>query len=76
MSVRSGGPTGLRLRPVLLRCLNSLGTTASFTRTYSPYLIDLTAILLFVSYILAIPYILSLINYYYIRYTSPPPKAY
>jgi hypothetical protein len=28
--------------------------------------------ILIVSYILTIPYILSLINYYYIRYTSPP----
>ena len=31
MSVRSSGPAGLRLRPVLLGCLNSLGTTASFS---------------------------------------------
>ena len=31
---------------------------------------------LLVSYILTIPYILSLINYYYIRYASFPPKAY
>ena len=31
MSVRSGGPAGLRLRPILLRYSNSLGTTASFS---------------------------------------------
>jgi hypothetical protein len=31
MFIHSGGPAGLRLRPVLLRCLNSLGTTASFS---------------------------------------------
>jgi hypothetical protein len=29
MSVRSGGPAGLRLRPVSLDVLNSLGTTTS-----------------------------------------------
>src|SRR6266704_2845534 len=30
MSVRRSGPAGLQLRPVLLGCSNSLGTTASF----------------------------------------------
>jgi hypothetical protein len=30
MSVHSGGPIGLQLRPVLYKCLNFLGTTASF----------------------------------------------
>ena len=40
---------------------NSLGTTTSFTRTYSPCLINLTAVLLFVSHILAIPCVLSLV---------------
>jgi hypothetical protein len=31
MSVRSGGPVGLRLRPISLDVLNSLGTTASLS---------------------------------------------
>jgi hypothetical protein len=31
MSVRSSGPTGLRLRPASLDVLNSLGTTASLS---------------------------------------------
>src|SRR6266700_3566737 len=31
MSVRSSGPAGLQLRPVLLGCSISLGTTASFS---------------------------------------------
>jgi hypothetical protein len=29
--IYSSGPIGLQLRPILLRCLNSLGTTASFS---------------------------------------------
>ena len=72
MSVCSGGPTGLRLHPVLLKCLNSLKTTASFTRTYSPYN-WLIAVLLFVFYILAIPYMLSLSYLTIAIYAMPPP---
>jgi hypothetical protein len=34
MSVRSSGPAGLRLCPVLLRCSNSLETTASFSSLF------------------------------------------
>jgi hypothetical protein len=58
MSIYSGGPAGLQLYLVLLRCLNSLRTTASFTRTYSPYLINYHTI---VSHILAIPRVLSFV---------------
>jgi hypothetical protein len=70
ISVHSGGPTGLWLHPVLLRYLNSLGTTASFTRTYSPCLIDCYTI---VSYILAIPHVLSLSYLTIAIYALPPP---
>jgi hypothetical protein len=65
---------GLWLHPILLRCLNSLGITASFTRTYSPCLINRCTI---VSYILAIPYMLSLSYLTIAIYAMPPPpKAY
>jgi hypothetical protein len=80
MSVRSSGPAGLRLRPVLLGCSNSLGTTASFSSLskarvhYVParpcQLIAVFCCL--ISHILAIPYVLSLVNYCYIRHASPP----
>jgi hypothetical protein len=74
MSVYSGGPIGLRLRLVLFRYLNSLGITASFTRTCSPCLINRCTI---VFYILAIPYMLSLSYLTIAIYAMPPPpKAY
>src|SRR6266705_5198129 len=68
------------LRPASLDILVSLGTTASFSGLLRPgfttsqlcltiYLLCLVA---FVSYILTIPYMLSLVNYCYIYYASPP----
>jgi hypothetical protein len=70
MSVHSSGPAGLWLRPVLLRYLNSLRTTASFTRTCSPCLINYCTIIF---YILAIPYMLSLFYLTIAIYAMPPP---
>jgi hypothetical protein len=81
MSVHSSGPTGLQLRPVLLGYSISLGTTASISSLskarvhYVParpcQLVAMSRYLV-VSYILTIPYALSLVNYCYIRLTSPP----
>ena len=62
------------LRPASLDVLASLGTTACFTRTYSPYLINCRMLLLtylLVSYILTIPYVLSLVLTITI-YAMPP----
>ena len=74
MSVCSNGPAGLQLRPVLLRCSISLGTTASFIRIYSLYLINYCTV---ISHILAIPYVLSLSCLTIAIYAMPPPpKAY
>jgi len=78
MSVRSSGPAGLQLRPVLLRCLNSLGTTASFlglSKTmvhYVPARPCQSIAIRFVFHILTIPYMLSPANYCYIRHASLP----
>jgi hypothetical protein len=81
MSVHSSGPTDLRLRPVLLRCSNSLGTTASFLSLskelgFTTSQLGLANRLLYftvVSHILTTPYILSLVGYCHIP--LPPPKA-
>jgi hypothetical protein len=70
MSVYSGGPVGLWLYPILLKYLNFLGTTASFTKTYSPCLINYCTV---ISYILAIPYMLSLSYLTIAIYIMPPP---
>ena len=71
------------LRPTSLDVLATLGTTTSFSSLLRPgfttsqlYLANYLLCLIAVSYILTIPYILSLINYYYIRYAFFPPKAY
>jgi hypothetical protein len=77
MSVHSSGPTGLQLRPILLRCSNSLGTTASFLSLskarvhYVPARLCQSIAVCFVFHILTIPYILSLVDYYYMP--LPPP---
>ena len=79
MSVYSSGPTDLRLRPVLLGCSNSLGTTTSFLSLskelgFTISQLGLTNRLLcftIVSHILTTPYILSLVDYYHIP--LPPP---
>ena len=72
------------LRPASLDVSASLGTTASFSGLLRPgftmsqlcLAICLPCLVAFVSYILIIPYMLSLVNYYYIYYASPPPRAY
>src|SRR6266567_1796673 len=84
MSVRSSGPAGLQLRPVLYRCSNSLGTTTSLSSLskagvhYVParpcQSIAVCTYCCF-SHILTIPYMLSLVDHCHIRLTSPPPKA-
>ena len=79
MSVHSSGPTGLQLRPVLLGCANSLGTTASFLSSskarvyYVPARLCQSITVYFVFHILTIPYILSLIDHYYIPVPPLPP---
>ena len=82
MSVRSGGPVGLQLRPVLFGCSNSLGTTASFSslskaRVYyvpaRPCQLIAVSYLIIISYVLTIPCMLFFINYCHIRLASPPP---
>jgi len=77
MSVRSSSPAGLQLRPILLGCSNSLGTTASFlslSKTRVHYVLarpcQLIAIRL-VFHILTIPCMLSLIDH--CQYALPPP---
>jgi hypothetical protein len=81
MSVRSSGPAGLRLRPVLLRCSNSLGTTASllsFSKARVHYVLARHCQLIaacFVFYILTIPYMLSPVDHCHIRHASAPPRA-
>jgi hypothetical protein len=81
MSVYSSGPIGLQLRPILLRRLNSLGTTTSLSSLSKARVYYILArprqsitvyLLFFFSYILTVPYILSLVDYYYIRLASPP----
>jgi len=78
MSVRSSGPAGLQLRPVLLGCSNSLGTTASFlglskTRVhYVPARPCQSIAICFVFHILTIPCVLSPADHCHIRHASPP----
>ena len=80
MSVRSSDPIGLRLRPILLRCSNSLGTTASFLSLSKELGVTISQLGLanqllcftVVSHILTTPYILSLVNHCYIYYASSP----
>jgi len=78
MSVRSSGPAGLQLCPVLLGCSNSLGTTASFlslskTRVYYvPARPCQLIAICFIFHILTISYMLSPANYCHIRHASPP----
>src|SRR6266702_267740 len=81
MSVRSNGPAGLQLRPVLLGCSISLGTTASFLGLSKagvhyvparPCQLIAMSWLVVVSHILTIPCVLSLILTIAI-YTMPPP---
>src|SRR6266700_2427389 len=63
-----------------LDILTSLGTTISFSGLLRPgfttsqlcLAICLPCLFAFVSHILTIPYILSLVNYCYIHYASPP----
>jgi len=78
MSVYSSGPIGLQLRPILLRYLNSLGTTASFSSLSKLGLLRLSQALLInyyifviIFYILTIPYMLSPVDHCYIRHASP-----
>jgi len=65
-----------------LDVLNSLGTTASFSSLskarvyYVPARPCQLITVYFVFYILTIPCVLSLVDYYYIRHASPPLKAY
>ena len=80
MSIYSGGPVGLQLRPASLDVLNPLGTTASFSSSCKArvhYVLARTCRLIAVyllsfSYILTVPCVLSLINHCYIRLASPP----
>src|SRR6266567_473868 len=68
------------LRPASLDVLVSLGTTASFSGLLRPgftisqlcLAICLPYLVTFVSHILTIPYMLSLVDYCYIRHASPP----
>src|SRR6266567_7521352 len=68
------------LHPASLNVLTSLGTTASFSSLLRPgftisqlcLAIYLPYLVAFVSYILTIPCVLSLVNHCYIHYTSPP----
>src|SRR6266576_1511493 len=65
------------LHPASLDVLASLGTTASFTRTCSPCLVNYRMLLL--TYFPYLDYPLcaiSYINHCYIRHASFPPKAY
>ena len=77
--IYNSGPIGLWLRPILLRYLNSLETTTSFLSLFKARVYYILArpyqsiTMCFIFHILTIPYILSLINHYYIRYTPPPP---
>jgi len=85
MSVRSSGPAGLRLRPVppSLDCLNSLGTTASFSSLSKAgvhYVLARPCRSIAV-YLLFLPYLnhpLYAISCWPLLYTPclPPPKAY
>ena len=78
MSVRSSGPIGLQLRPASLKTAISF---SSLFRARFHYVLAkpcrlIAVYLLLITYILTVPYMLSLVNYYYIRFTLPPPKAY
>src|SRR6266568_1453188 len=84
MSVRSSGPAGLQLRPVLFRCSISLGTIASFfglSKARVHYIparpCQLIAVsCLVVSHILTIPCVLSLVLTIAIYAMPPPLRAY
>ena len=80
ISVRSSGPAGLRTTSCLLRCLATLGTTASFLSLLRPgftisqlYLANCLPYLIIISYILTIPQVLSLVITFTIYAIPFPP---
>ena len=80
MFVHSSGPAGLQLRPVLLKCLNSIGTTASFSSLSKARVHYVLARPRYVCYVLYVPYLnhpLYAISCRPLPYTLclPPPQS-
>ena len=80
MFVHSSGPTGLQLRPVLLKYLNSMGTTASFSSLSKARVHYVLAKPCYVCYMLCVLYLnypLCAISCRLLPYTPylPPPRA-
>src|SRR6266571_2244774 len=81
MSVRSSGPAGLQLRPVLLGYSISLGTTASFSGLSKAgvYYVPARPCQLIAVSCCCFPYLdhplcaISCVNHCYIRHAPPPP---